>query len=97
MDFNGRCLGRDLQEAFRTETLAAEQKVVFAQRMLGLRYMDGTDIAQDYVQAHKWLNLSAAQGDEDARIFRDELAKEMTLDQIAEAQKLARGWTRKGK
>src|SRR2546428_14159598 len=93
----GRGVRQDVREAFRLETLAAEQNFGLAQRRLGIMYMVGTGIPQDYVQAPKWLNLSAAQGDEDARIFRDELAKKMTLDQIAEAQKLAREWRPKGK
>ena len=97
MYYKGRGVRQDVREAFRLETLAAEQNFALAQRMLGIMYMVGTGIPQDYVQAHKWLNLSTAQGDTDAGTLRDELAKKMTLDQIAEAQKLAREWTPKGK
>jgi hypothetical protein len=49
------------------------------------------------VQAHKWLNLSAAQGDKDAGILRESLVEKMTPAQIAEAQKLAQEWKPKGK
>jgi TPR repeat protein len=87
---------QDQREVFRLTAAAAEQNFALAQRRLGIMYMDGTDIPQDYVQAHKWLNLSAAQGDTDAGRFRDWVAEKMTLDQIAEAQKLAREWTPKG-
>lgn len=97
MYYKGRGVRQDVREAFRLETLAAEQNFGLAQRMLGIMYMDGTGIPQDYVQAHKWLNLSTAQGDKDAGTLRDELAKKMTLDQIAEAQKLAREWIPKDK
>jgi uncharacterized protein len=97
MYYKGRGVRQDGREAFRLETLAAEQNFGLAQRMLGIMYMDGTGIPQDYVQAHKWLNLSTAQGDKEAGSLRDELAKKMTLDQIAEAQKLAREWTPKDK
>ena len=97
MYYKGRGVRQDIREAFRLETLAAEQNFALAQRMLGIMYMVGTGIPQDYVQAHKWLNLSTARGDTDAGTLRDELAKKMTLDQIAEAQKLAREWTPKGK
>jgi TPR repeat protein len=93
MYYKDRGVRQDVREAFRLETLAAEQNFGLAQRMLGIMYMDGTGIPQDYVQAHKWLNLSNAQGDKEAGVLRDELAKRMTLDQIAEAQKLAREWT----
>lgn len=47
---------------------------------------------RDYVPAHIWYNLAAAQGDEVAAQFRDDLAEQMTRDQIAEAQRLAREW-----
>ena len=56
-------------------------------------YAKGLGVPQDHVLAHKWLNLAAAQkpslsyGKE-----RDQLARNMTPDQIAEAQKLAREW-----
>jgi len=96
MYYYGRGVRQDQRETFRLTTLAAEQNFGLAQRRLGIMYMDGTGISQDNVEAHKWLNLSAAQGDTDARIFRDWLAKKMTLDQIPEAQKLAREWTPKG-
>ena len=47
---------------------------------------------QDYVQAHMWLNLAAAQSHADAVKNRDIVAALMTPAQIAEAQKLAREW-----
>jgi hypothetical protein len=39
-----------------------------------------------------WLNLAASKGDDKSREIRDQLAKIMTPDQIAEAQRLAREW-----
>jgi hypothetical protein len=49
-------------------------------------------VLQDYVRAHMWFNLSAAQGYQDAVKNRDMVALRMTPSQIAEAQKLAREW-----
>jgi uncharacterized protein len=97
MYYYGRGVRLDQREAFRLTTLAAEQNFGLAQRMLGIMYMDGTGITQDYVQAHKWLNLSTVQGDKDAGILREWLPEKMTPDQIAEPQKLAREWKPKGK
>ena len=37
-------------------------------------------------------HLAAAQGDEDAQENRDLAARQLTPDQIAEAQRLAREW-----
>lgn len=50
----------------------------------------GEDGALDLIIAHKWFNLAAMQGNLEARAYRAELAKEMTAEEIAEAQKLAR-------
>ena len=57
---------------------------------------DGEGVPQDYVRAHMWLNLAAAQDKSQyhfAAKARDELAAKMTPAQIAEAQRLAREWT----
>ena len=46
----------------------------------------------DYVSAHKWFNLAALRGHKEARAYRAEVAREMSADQIAEAQRQARAW-----
>jgi TPR repeat protein len=55
-------------------------------------YANGECVPQDYVFAHMWSNLSAAQGHQDAAKNRDMVAMKMTPTQIAEGQKLAREW-----
>jgi hypothetical protein len=50
-------------------------------------YDKGQGVPQDYVQAHMWFNLSAAQGEQNAVKGRDMAAQSMTPAQIAEAQK----------
>lgn len=59
---------------------------------LGIMYCSGREVAQDYVTAHKWFNLAALKGSEDAKSYRRELAVEMTPAQVAEAQRQARAW-----
>jgi hypothetical protein len=57
-------------------------------------------VPQDFVQAHKWLNLAAsryAPGDQKEHrdhglAMRDDIAAKMTRAQIAEAQRLASEW-----
>lgn len=56
-------------------------------------YHRGDGVPQDYVLAHMWWNLAAAQGVEDARGLRDNVAGMMTPSQIEEAQRLAREWS----
>ena len=88
----GRGVPQDYTEALRWYQLAAEQGEHSAQNNLGVMYVLGRGVAQDYVQAHFWYNLAAAQGDEIAEKNRDRLANQMSLDQIAEAQRLASEW-----
>ena len=75
--------------------MAAEQNNSDAQIMLGLMYYEGKGVIKDNVQAHKWLNISVANGAEQMRKSLGLIEKEMTSTQIAEAQKLARMWFEK--
>jgi len=59
---------------------------------LGIRYSTGRDVDHDLVAAHKWFNLAAMMGHEGALSARAELAREMTTEQVAEAQRQARAW-----
>lgn len=59
---------------------------------LGLMYCIGREVEQDYVTAHKWFNLAAMKGSDDARTYRCEISREMTAAQVHEAQKQARAW-----
>ena len=59
---------------------------------LGLAYSIGQGVPADYVAAHKWFNLAAARGVEEAKRWRNQIAEEMNPGQIAQAQKLAREW-----
>lgn len=58
---------------------------------LGIVYSTGTsDIAIDLIEAHKWFNLAALKGNEDAQAWRADIAEDMTAREIAEAQRGAR-------
>jgi uncharacterized protein len=89
---NGQGVPQDYAAAVSWYRKAAEQGYARAQFNLGFMYLGGDGVPQDYVLAHMWLNLAAARGDKGASEVRASLAKEMTPDQIAEAQKLAREW-----
>jgi hypothetical protein len=62
---------------------------------LGLMYCVGRDVDADYVEAHKWFNLAAMRGNEDAKRYRLELARDMSRTEVARAQRLAREWIAK--
>jgi uncharacterized protein len=57
-----------------------------------MMYCIGRDVEQNYVIAHKWFNLAALKGSEEAKVYRRELALEMSPGEIAEAQRQARSW-----
>lgn len=59
---------------------------------LGLMYSAGRDVEIDLIEAHKWFNLAAMRGNEDAKRYRNELSGELSKSDIARAQKLAREW-----
>ena len=59
---------------------------------LGLLYCAGRDVELDLVSAHKWFNLAAMRGNEDAKRYRMEIARELSKTQIADAQRQAREW-----
>ncbi len=61
---------------------------------LGLMYCSGHYVGLDLVAAHKWFNLAAMRGVEEAKLYRSEIASEMSKTQIAEAQRQAREWLR---
>ncbi|WP_417714515.1 SEL1-like repeat protein [Pseudophaeobacter arcticus] len=71
-------------------TKAAAAGEVQAQHDLGRLYIQGDGVQQDYVQAHKWLNVAAAGGSSAALEMRAVVADLMTPEQVAEAQTLAR-------
>jgi uncharacterized protein len=72
--------------------LAAQTGAPDALFELGMLYATGRDVDADLVSAHKWFNLAAARGNASALSYRVELAREMSTEQVAEAQKLAREW-----
>jgi hypothetical protein len=59
---------------------------------LGMMYSTGSSVPTDYVSAHKWFNLAAMRGNEDATRLRREIAEQMSESEIAAAQRAARDW-----
>ncbi len=59
---------------------------------LGLMYASGREVCQDFITAHKWFNLAALRGNDEAKRYRLELSREMSKLDIAKAQRMARDW-----
>lgn len=72
---------------------AAAQGVISAYFDLGVAFSTGSHGAEcDLVEAHKWFNLAAAKGHDEAACCRADISDEMTAREIAEAQRRARQW-----
>ena len=94
---NGQGVPQDYAEAVKWFMKAAEQGNATAQSRLGVVYSNGKGVPQDYVQANMWINLAVSRSPsgefrDKAVALRDSLANELTPEQIAEAQRLAREW-----
>jgi len=86
---------KDDAEAAKWYREYAEQGHAVAQTILGLMYFDGRGVPHNFLRAHIWFSIAAAQGDEKAKRSQALTASEMTPDQIAEAQRMAREWMAK--
>jgi TPR repeat protein len=78
---------RDIREALRLYNEAAAHGDGLSQYNLARRYREGKDVPKDAVQAYFWFTLAAANGIPDAEPMRAELKKEMTQEQVAEAER----------
>ena len=94
--------GQQAWDAGRTDAALLQWKTAAAtgdrraMHALGRLYLQGRGVLQDYVEAHKWLNLAASRGEAAALAERNALAEKMTPTQVAEAQALARAWRPSG-
>jgi len=99
MYYSGHGVTQDFKKAVRWYRKSAEQGFSEAQINLGAMYYLGQGVLQDNVYAHMWLNIGALTGTEDdiqdAMKYRNNLTKEMTKEQLAEAQALARECVKK--
>ena len=60
---------------------------------LGVAFSTGSHgVICDMIEAHKWFNIAASKGHEEAAWCRADISDEMTAREIAEAQRRAREW-----
>ena len=73
-------------------TMALGQPTADSLFELGMIYSAGREVVADLVAAHKWFNLAYAKGKREAAAYREEIAREMSSLEIADAQRSAREW-----
>ena len=87
---NGHGVPQDYRKAVHWLTKSAEQGHAIAQSKLGLMYDDGRGVPRDYKKAYMWNNLAIHNGDPTARIIRDIVAKELSSQDLIEAQEMTK-------
>jgi TPR repeat protein len=99
MYHEGEGVPQDYTETMKWSRKAAEQGLADAQYFLGVMYGKGQGVPQDNVLAYMWISLaasrfSASEGNKRgmAAINSEVIASQMTPEEIAEAQRLAREW-----
>jgi hypothetical protein len=83
------CIDVDALAQYENDAKAGRADALYN---LGLAYSTGQGVGVDYVAAHKWFNLAALKGSDEAKTWRAQISREMATSQIAEAQRLAREW-----
>jgi TPR repeat protein len=93
MYYTGNSVPQDQKQAVTWFRKAAEQGHAEAQHALGLMYRyHVAGMPQDVVIAYMLWNLAAASGNTNATEQRASIARQMTQEQIDEAQTLSRTW-----
>jgi len=85
----GRGVPKDVSTAAKWLRKAAEQGFGIAQLSLAELYAEGKGVPQNFVQAYAWASIAAANGQPWDREWRDKIAERMSVDQIAEGQRIA--------
>jgi TPR repeat protein len=89
---SGRGVSKDSAKAAEWYRRAANQGDASAQYNLGLLYAQGDGVAKDEVEAYKWWLLAAGQGIKQSKSNMNLLESQLTRQEIAEGQKLARNF-----
>lgn len=97
--YDGKGVTQDFKLSAMWACRAAELGLFEGQLIFGAMCALGTGVDRDLVKAHMWYNIAAsiATGSQrqNAILCREEVAEQMTAEQIQEAQKLASNWKAK--
>jgi len=86
----GHGVPQDYTKAVKWYKLAAEQGDASAQSNLGVLYDNGWGVPNDHITAYMWFSIAASQGNKLAHKNKDEIAKQMSSDDIDKAQAMVR-------
>ena len=92
MNANGWGVPMNDEEAANWYQLAAEQGFVQAQTSLAKVYQNGRGLEEDFVEAYVWFHIATQLGDYNALYDRDEVATDLSPEELATAQQKADVW-----
>ena len=93
---NGKGVRQNYAESVKWYRLAAVSGYASAQNALGFQYATGHGVSQDFIRAFMWFDIASTSGEPLGPQNRDSIAKQMTAQQIAEAQRWARDCRERG-
>jgi TPR repeat protein len=88
----GKGVPKNPTKAAEWYSQAAALGSMLSQHNLGLMYYLGDGVVKNKAKAYAWLNLAAAQGDENAKLARDDIETKLSKDELVEAQRLSSNW-----
>ena len=83
----GQGVERDYAQAVEWYRHGAKQDYAIAQYRLGRMYAQGHGVGLDYAEAVAWFKRAAAQGHGDAATARDAVARQLTIQKFADAER----------
>jgi TPR repeat protein len=89
---HGEGVAEDHKEAVKWYRKSAEQGDATGQLDLGLELYHGQGVSKDPVQAYEWVTLAANQGYAGASKIRDRMRTELTPEQVAQGETLAKNF-----
>ncbi|HBM13086.1 MAG TPA: hypothetical protein DD390_10360 [Rhodospirillaceae bacterium] len=90
MYYEGSGVIKDMKSAMQWFTLAAHNCHSGAQFNLGSFYINGHGVKRNPLYAYAWFNIAASSGLEEAVRVRDTIEGELTVEQLEQAQNMAR-------
>jgi TonB family protein len=83
----------DKEAALHWYRLAAEQGHAISQFQLSYAYVSGEGVDRDFLKAYRWALLAETNGYKGAVALKDQIAGQLTQEELVVAHRLVDGWT----
>lgn len=88
----GDGVNQDFAKALNLYRKSAKQGNAFSSLNLAVMYSCGSGVPENSVMAYAWLDIASSLGSQTAMAYRDEKEMDMSEDQLAKAQTLAKAF-----